>query len=201
MDASSLLHFFSHYGLLVLYLWLLVGIFIVPVPEEVVMLTVGILISYGDFSFWALVVACVGSLCGVTVSYFLGHFLGRLLIVKYGKWIGVSEKRLAQGEMLFQRHGKWSVPCGYFIPGTRHIVAVVAGTTHFGWKRFALFAYPAGIVWVTLVVLLGYFAGEYWLKIFHLISTYFYYFILLLCVLFVVGFLIYWYRFHKKTKK
>ncbi|MFZ0565481.1 MAG: DedA family protein [Chlamydiales bacterium] len=201
MDPSTLLHFFSQYGLLILYLWLLVGIFIVPVPEEIVMLTVGILISRGDFSILALFVACAGSLSGVTVSYFLGRYLGRLLIVKYGRWVGVSEKRLTQGEALFKHYGRWSLPIGYFLPGTRHLVSVIAGTTHFGWKRFALYAYPAGVLWVALLVGLGYFAGNYWLKIFHLFGKYFYYFIVLVCVVFAISFLVYWYKFRKKPQK
>jgi len=201
MDTSSLLHFFSHYGLLILYLWLLVGIFIVPVPEEVVMLAVGILISQGDFSFWAYLVACVGSLSGVTFSYFLGRYLGRLLIVKYGKWIGMSEKRLSQTETLFEKYGKWSLSCGYFVPGTRHLVALIAGTTYFGWKRFALFTYPAGTIWVALLVTLGYLAGNYWLRIFHLVAAYFYYIIVFLIALTVVSLFIYYYKFHKTSKK
>jgi len=199
MDASSLVHFFSQYGLLVLFLWLVVGIFILPVPEEVVMLTVGILISRGVFSFWGYFVASAGSLCGVTFSYFLGCFLGRFLIVKYGKWIGVSEKRLHQGETLFEQYGKWSLPFGYYIPGTRHLMSIVAGTTHFGWKRFALFAYPAGVLWVVLLITLGYLAGDFWVRIYHLGIRYFYYFVVLFCVL-ALGFLIYWYKFRKKSK-
>jgi membrane protein DedA with SNARE-associated domain len=200
MDVHFVLHFFSHYGLLVLFLWLVIGIFIVPIPEEVVMLSVGILISQGDFTYFAYFVACVGSLCGVTFSYFLGRYLGRIFIVKYGKWIGVTAKRLAQAEQLFMQHGKWNLPLSYFVPGTRHLVAVVAGTTHYDWKHFAFFTYPAGVIWVALLVTLGYLAGDYWLRIFHLAVTYFYYFIIFLCVL-IVGFLIYWFQFHKKPKQ
>lgn len=196
-----LVHFFTEYGLLVLYLWLLIGVFIVPVPEEVVMLTVGILISRGDFSLWAYFVACIGSLSGVTMSYFLGRYLGRLLVVKYGKWFGLSEKRLAQGEALFNKHGKWSLPIGYFVLGTRHAMALIAGTTHYGWHRFALFAYPAGAAWVVLLVTLGYLAGGYWLKMFHLAAHYFYYFIVAFLALAAIGFFIYWYIRHKRRKQ
>ncbi|MCH9628054.1 MAG: hypothetical protein S4CHLAM2_17040 [Chlamydiales bacterium] len=200
MDLASLAHFFSHYGLLILYLWLLVGIFIVVVPEEVVMLTIGILISRGDFSLWAYLVACLGSLSGVTFSYCLGRFLGRPLVTKYGKWVGVSEKRLTQGETLFDRYGKWSLSVGYFVPGTRHLVAVIAGMTHFDWKLFALFTYSAGVVWVVLLVTLGVWAGVYWVEIFHLVASYFYYFVVLLIGAAVVSFLFYWFKYRKKNK-
>ncbi|MCC5832298.1 MAG: DedA family protein [Chlamydiales bacterium] len=197
--AASLADFFAHYGLAVLYLWLLVGIFIVPIPEEVVMLTVGILISQGDFSDWAYLVACAGSLSGVTLSYFLGHFLGRVLIVKYGKWIGISEKHLGKVESFFARYGQWGVSVGYFVPGTRHLMGVMAGTTHFGIKRYALFAYPGGILWVVLSITLGYLAGDYWLEIFHLAAKYFYYFVVIFIIIFVVGFLVYRYGYDKSS--
>ncbi len=182
MDTSSLLHFFSQYGLIVLYVWLLIGIFIVPVPEEVVMITVGILISRGVFSFAALFVACFGSLCGVTFSYLLGRFLEKF-VLKYGKWIGLTQKRLAKGDEWFRQYGKWSLPVSYFILGTRHVIALVAGMAEFNWNRFMLYAYPAGVVWVTLYVILGYLAGHFWLHIFNFIDRYTYYFLGGLCLL------------------
>lgn len=197
--VSSVADFLSHYGLLVLYLWLFVGIFIVPVPEEIVMLTLGILISRGVISDWAYLVACAGSLSGVTFSYFLGFYLGRLLLLKYGKWVGITENRLNNVEELFRRYGKWSISVGYFLPGTRHVMAIIAGMTHFGWKRYALFAYPAGIIWVVLMITLGYLAGDYWIEVFPIIATYVHHIVVFLIVFAIVGFLIYLFGFRKKS--
>lgn len=199
--AFSLINFFSHYGLWILFLWLVIGIVIVPVPEEMVMLTVGILISRGVFSFWAYLVACAGSLCGTTVSYMLGRYLGRPAIVRCGRWIGLTDKRLDVADQWFDQYGKWPLIFGYFIPGGRHLVSIAAGTTDFGYKSFALFAYPSGIAWVVVLVTLGYVAGAYWLNVYHNVHLYIYYSILFVVGIFVLSTLIYWLISRKKSKK
>jgi membrane protein DedA with SNARE-associated domain len=199
--GAPLFQFLSHYGLGVLFAWLLFGIFIVPVPEEVVMLTVGMLISRGDFSLAAYAIAVLGSLCGVTFSYFLGRYLGRFLVVKYGKWIGITRKRLTRADHWFERYGKWSLPIGYFVPGVRHLLSIAAGTSHFNFKYFVLFSYPAGIVWVVTVVSLGYVAGKYWLNAYTGASAYIYYGIVFVLFVAMIFFVTYLFRLHKKVKK
>lgn len=51
---------------------------------------------------------------------------------------------------------------GYFIPGVRHLTAVVAGTSKLRWPVFALFAYSGGFLWSVIFITLGYFLGEKW---------------------------------------
>lgn len=201
MDSSSVLFFFSHYGLWLLYIWLLIGIFILPVPEEAVMLTVGLLISKGTLSYYAYIVACLGSLSGATFSYSLGRFLGRPLVLKHGKWIGITKSRLELAEYWFDRCGKWALSIGYFTPGVRHLSALTSGTLDFDYKSFAIYCYPAGIVWVVTLVSLGYVAGAYWLNIYHTESAYIYYVILFVAVLFLLFFIVFWYIHHRRQKK
>lgn len=203
MDSSTshlLLYYFSHYGLWLLFFWLVVGVFIVPIPEEMVMLTVGILISKGTFSFWAYAVAFFGSACGTTFSYFLGRSLGRLIVVKYGKWIGITEKRLEFAEQWYGRYGKWTLSLGYFVPGGRHLFSIVAGTTKFEYKYFSVYAYPVAFFWVALLVSMGYFAGRYWLNVYHSLSDYILYSSLFIVAVFLVFFFIFWLINRKKKK-
>jgi membrane protein DedA with SNARE-associated domain len=199
-SSSSLLVFLSQYGLWLLYVWLLFGIFIVPVPEEAVMLTVGILISKGDFPFSAYLVAILGSLSGATFSYFLGRLLGRPFIIKFGKWVGITKKRLEIADHWFEKYGKWTLPIGYFTPGTRHLLSVVAGTVRYEIRHFMLFSYPAGVLWVCVMVTLGYVSGRFWLRFYHNAEAYIYYLILFIFVLFSIVLIILWYKHHHVKK-
>lgn len=73
------------YGSFVLFILLTVGIIALPVPEETLMVIAGILMHKGKLAIPSTVLAAfLGSLCGITVSYWLGRTAGQYLITKYG---------------------------------------------------------------------------------------------------------------------
>ena len=62
----------------------------------------------------------------------------------------------------FRRFGGWLLAFGYFIPGVRHVTAIVAGSSSLDYRGFALYAYPGGALWCAVFLLLGYYAGDGW---------------------------------------
>ncbi len=126
------------------------------------MILTGILLRNGKLYFPTTILATYfGCLTGITLSYLLGRTAGKFLLRKYGSWIGITEKRLEQTHLWFQRFGKWTLAFGYFIPGVRHFTGFSAGMTYLEFKKFALFAYTGAFVWMSLFLSIGYFAGEY----------------------------------------
>jgi len=69
----------------------------------------------------------------------------------------------------FERYGHWTLFFGYFVIGVRHFTAVVAGSSKMNVKHFALYAYSGGLLWVICFVSLGYFLGDQWERISHLV--------------------------------
>jgi membrane protein DedA with SNARE-associated domain len=55
----------------------------------------------------------------------------------------------------------------YFIPGVRHVTAILAGSTRLDFTSFAKFAYPGAILWSTVFLCLGYYAGDEWRLMLH----------------------------------
>jgi membrane protein DedA with SNARE-associated domain len=51
---------------------------------------------------------------------------------------------------------------GYFIPGVRHITAIVAGASGVPVGTFAMFAYIGAVAWVLCFLSLGYLLGDKW---------------------------------------
>ncbi len=96
-----------------------------------------------------------GTTCGITVSYTLGRTLGLALIHRFGKYIHLTEKRLAKAHQFFERVGHWSLTFGYFVPGVRHLTAYAAGVSYVQPHIFALFAYLGDLLWATTFVSLG----------------------------------------------
>ncbi len=158
---DSFLPWLTDYGSFALFSLLALGIFGLPIPDETLMVLSGYLIVKGQLGAVGTIIACLsGSICGITLSYWLGRLAGDYLTKKIGHWIGVTEERLARVRGWFERIGKWTLFLGYFIPGLRHFTGYVAGATHLDYKRFALFAYSGAVVWVATFLSLGYFFGE-----------------------------------------
>ncbi|MBX9923336.1 MAG: DedA family protein, partial [Rhabdochlamydiaceae bacterium] len=159
------------YGSFVLFILLTVGIIALPVPEETLMVIAGILMHKGKLAIPSTVLAAfLGSLCGITVSYWLGRTAGQYLITKYGSWVGLTEKRFEKAHCWFEKFGKWALLIGYFIPGVRHLTGLSAGVSNFSYRQFAIYAYTGALIWVSSFLSIGYFFGKQWLSLYDTIK-------------------------------
>jgi len=110
-------------------------------------------------------VALLGSMCGITVSYGLGRSLGLYVIHHYGRLFRITQADLDKVHVWFDRFGTWMLLVGYFIPGVRHLTAVVAGTSKLQYSHFAIFAYSGALIWSLTFIALGYVLGEKWSQV------------------------------------
>ncbi len=163
MSEETILAWVTHYGYLVIFFLLVFGIVGLPVPDETLLTLLGYLSYRGDLhllpSFFS---AFFGSLCGITISYLLGRTGGVLLAKKYGPRFHISEERIERIHNWLDRKGKWGLIIGYFIPGVRHLVAFVAGSSRMEYSIFAPFAYLGGFVWSSSFLGIGYWGGRSW---------------------------------------
>lgn len=156
----------THYGYIGIFSLLMLGIIGLPIPDETLLASVGFLIFKGHLAFIpAILAAFLGSICGISISYIIGRTGGFYLIKKYGYLVHITENKLNRAQHWFHRAGKWSLILGYFLPGIRHITAIVAGATKLEFPAFALFAYIGGFIWTLSFVSLGYFFTEKWAAI------------------------------------
>ena len=168
MPIETLQHLIDLYGYAALFFGLVFGIVGLPVPDESLLALFGYLVSTGRFHFaLTYAVASLGSLSGITLSYWIGRSGGYRLIHKYGPRIHLTEERLQKVHGWFDRIGKWALTVGYFIPGVRHFTALVAGASELQYPVFALFAYTGGLIWSLTFVSLGYYLGGTWSQDFH----------------------------------
>jgi len=151
------------YGYLGVFFLLVLGIVGLPVPDEWLLSFAGYLVYKGHFHFLpALTAAVLGSICGISVSYWLGRTLGIFFVLRYGRWFHITEGRIRGVRTWFERTGCWSLLVGYFIPGIRHLAGFVAGTSKTRFPKFALFAYAGAFTWSVSFVTIGYFFGKEW---------------------------------------
>lgn len=179
--AYELFELFQQYGYLGIFLFFVLGIVGLPLPDEMMMTFLGYLASTGQLQlFLTYFSALLGSVCGITLSYILGVKLGYPFLRKYGKKIFITPKRLRTTQRLFYKYGSALLFVGYFFPGVRHVTAYIAGISKMHFLRFAIFAYIGAVVWCTTFVGLGYILGANWEIVFSMLHKYGVYFLSIL---------------------
>lgn len=144
-----------------------------PIPSEVVLPLAGFLVGRGDLSLWgALFAATFGSVAGALVLYGMGRWGGRPLVLRYGRWMRVDEKKLGRAEGWFRRYGDWVVLFARVIPVARSIVSIPAGTMQMPLLRFVLLTTLGSAVWNGLLIGAGVVLGANWQAVQHWIGSY-----------------------------
>lgn len=157
---SVLQDFITNYGAYTVFIFLSLGIFGLPIPDELIIIFTGYLSSSGLLSFLgALAMVTAGVFIGTLVTYAVGKKVGRPLIQRFGKWVGLSEKRVLRVESWFSRYGSWTVTLGFFVPGMRHFVCCFSGISGMAVQRYMLFSSLGITVSGLLGVSLGYLFG------------------------------------------
>src|SRR5881628_2023533 len=132
-----------------------------PVPSEVVLPLGGYLVSQGRLEFWSTVaVATIGSMVGTLVDFGIGYYLGRPAVLRYGRIVRFSEKRLETTEKWFASHGRSVVLLARFVPLLRTLIAFPAGIVRMDTKQFLLFSAVGILIWDIALVYVGVLAGQ-----------------------------------------
>ncbi len=134
---------------------------IIPVPSELVMPPAGYLAYQGKMSM-AVAILCgtVGSLAGAYANYYASHYLGRPLILKYGKYVLIPPDKFERVEKFFLKHGEISTFIGRLLPVVRHLISIPAGLAGMNHLKFSLYTLAGAGIWCTILTWIGYAIGE-----------------------------------------
>jgi membrane protein DedA with SNARE-associated domain len=130
-----------------------------PIPEDVLLLAAGYLVSAGVFwRPWVILLAVVG----VVASDLMLYTWGRQMRVRAtGRFMRlVRPDRLERATDWFERFGDRIVLWARLLPGTRTVVFVGAGLRGMPIGRFLLYDTVGACIWVPLLVFLGTQLGE-----------------------------------------
>jgi len=134
---------------------------VIPIPSELVMPPAGYLAQQGTMNV-AVAILCgtAGSLVGAYANYFAAHYLGRPLLLKYGRYIWITEEKFAKVETFFHRHGEISTFIGRLLPVVRHLISLPAGLAGMHHWKFSLYTLLGAGIWVTVLTAIGWFIGR-----------------------------------------
>ena len=134
---------------------------VIPVPSELIMPPAGYLAHQGQMNIWiAILMGTIGSLVGAYANYFTSRWLGRPLVLKYGKYVWITEEKFAKVESFFLKHGEISTFIGRLLPVIRHLISIPAGIAGMNHLRFSLYTLVGSAMWCTILAWIGYFIGK-----------------------------------------
>ena len=128
-------------------------------------------------------VGFVAAVIGDNIGFAIGHYGGRALVLRWGRYVRLTGERLDKAEAFFDRHGAWIITIARFIEGLRQANGIIVGITGMRWLRFLAFNALGAAWWVGTWVTLGYLAGSHIGTIYHYITQYSSYVLIALAVL------------------
>ena len=147
----------EHYGLLALFLIVMLESGGVPLPGETALVAAGVFASSGRLDIVAvIVVAAAAAIIGDNLGYWIGRTGGRSVLTRWT----VTSGTLPWAESFFERHGPKTIFIGRFFSILRVTAAWMAGVSRMRWWTFFFWNAAGGICWAVLVGLVAYFAGH-----------------------------------------
>ncbi len=161
-SLDGLEHLLGEYGYGLVFTVIALEAMGVPFPGESMIIGAAVYCATtGRLSIYGVVPAAVaGAIMGDNFGYLIGRWAGFRLLRRYGRHVGLNDKRLDLGRYLFKRHGGKVVFVGRFIAILRTFVALLAGANHMEWKTFLLWNAVGGVVWATLYGVAAYLLGN-----------------------------------------
>jgi membrane protein DedA with SNARE-associated domain len=155
---TSLVH---HYGLIALFLIVMLESGGVPLPGETALVAAGVFASRGELNIVeVIVVAAAAAIIGDNLGYWIGRTGGRKLLERskfLSRWM---ERVLPWAEGFFHRHGAKTIFIGRFFSILRVTAAWMAGVSRMPWLKFLAWNAAGGICWAVLVGLVAYYLGH-----------------------------------------
>lgn len=137
-----------------------------PIPSEVIFPLVGFVAYHNNLGIIHAIsmglVGAMGSTVGAIIIYYFSLKIGKPAILRFGRYIKVSEKALLKAESWFQKYGTIAVFSGRMAPAIRELISIPAGIGRMNIMKFIFFTFAGSAIWSVALTLLGYFLGDAW---------------------------------------
>jgi membrane protein DedA with SNARE-associated domain len=97
----------------------------------------------------------LGSCAGAAISYGVARRLGRPLILRYGRYLFVPEKKWLLAEQWIDHYSTAGVFFARLLPVVRHLVSLPAGAARMPFGRFSASTLVGSFVWCTVLAWFG----------------------------------------------
>jgi len=148
--------------------WLIAGLMalestFVPIPSEVIIPPAAYLAhTQGELSFLGVVLAgTAGSWVGASLMYWGARLLGRPLIVRFGRYVGMGQAKVELAERWCTHYGPPGVFFSRLLPVIRHLIGIPTGILRMDFRWYALATLLGSLLWCSVLAWLGTAVGQH----------------------------------------
>lgn len=153
----------SDYGLIAMFIIILLEYACFPVSSEIVLPFSGAIACAQNIHFFVILTASViAGLIGTTICYVVGCYGGTAIMERLVKKFPKTEKGLNSSYRTFEKYGASAVCFARVIPICRTYIAFISGTMKQSYSVFLLSSFIGIIVWNTMLIGTGYFLQDNW---------------------------------------
>lgn len=133
-----------------------------PLPSQLTLIPAGYLASQGELTLiYILIAGSIGGTIGAHINYYLGDRYGEHLILKYGKYVFITQSGWDKAKNFLANYGTFSVYLALISPGIGQLASLPAGAAHMDRKHFFISTLLAAMTWNSMMVFSGYYFGAY----------------------------------------
>ena len=136
----------------------------IPLPSEIVMPLAGVMLVQGKLlpgvNPWLSLVlvalaGATGCLIGSITAYGIGYSGGRPLLLKYGRYILISQHDADKADRFFQRWGSATAFFSRLLPIVRTYISLPAGIAKMPFAKFCIYTFLGSFPWCLLLAYVG----------------------------------------------
>ena len=128
----------------------------IPLPAEVIVPPAAFLAAQGRLSLAGVILAStLGAYLGAAVMYWLSRWLGRPLVVRFGRFILFPPKKLEEAEHWLARYEAGGIFFSRLLPGVRHLISIPAGIVRMNFTVFSVTTLLGSAISCAILAYLG----------------------------------------------
>jgi membrane protein DedA with SNARE-associated domain len=129
---------------------------IIPIPSEIVIPPAAYWATQGRYSVTGVVLAgTAGSYLGAATTYWVARWLGRPLLIQYGRYVGCPEKQLLRAERWLARYEAGGVFFARLVPVVRHLIGIPAGLVRMPFGLYSAMTLVGSALWCAVLAWFG----------------------------------------------
>lgn len=159
-------HWYASTGYLGIILAMAIESCCIPLPSEIVMPLAGLFVATGTATatgrlslIGVALAGAVGCLLGSALAYGIGASGGRPLLLKYGKYILISQADSDRADRWFAKYGSSVAFFSRLLPVIRTYISLPAGISRMNFSKFMLYTFLGSLPWSFALAYLGYTFG------------------------------------------
>jgi membrane protein DedA with SNARE-associated domain len=130
---------------------------IFPLPSEFIIPPAMIVAQKsGNMTLTGIVIAgAIGSWVGATLMYWVSRWAGRPFVLRYGKYVMISEAKVIQAEIWAAQFGSFGVFASRLLPVVRHLIGIPAGIVRLNYFKFSIYTLLGSAAWCGVLCWVG----------------------------------------------